>query len=167
MVLPKPPKRNILRLTVRGKNLGTTPKNKNTGNFGFPASKNMKRFINLTPDGEWAAAGLFKAGQLYYLLSKRSYLASDKQEALDIFERIVKRYPQSAYAKRASAETKKIVKTGSQKSISVQSSKSKRRSDGGGVSQREVNIMRQSSAYKKLPKEPKKTKIQGILAFLY
>ena len=53
------------------------------------------------PDGPWAAAGMYKTGELYYELYKRSYKPSDKAEALDTFQRIVKRYPNSRYNKKA------------------------------------------------------------------
>jgi N-acetylmuramoyl-L-alanine amidase len=60
------------------------------------------------PSGPWAAAGLYMTGQLYQALYKRSYKASDRQEALDAYERIVKRYPQSRYKPKAVAAIKKI-----------------------------------------------------------
>ena len=55
------------------------------------------------PDGPWAAAGMYKTGELYYELYKRSYKQSDKTEALDTFQRVVKRYPKSRYNKKAKA----------------------------------------------------------------
>jgi N-acetylmuramoyl-L-alanine amidase len=53
------------------------------------------------PDGAWAAAGMYKTGELYYELYKHSYKPSDKAEALDIFQRVIKRYPNSRYNKKA------------------------------------------------------------------
>lgn len=53
------------------------------------------------PEGPWAAAGLYRSGELYQELYKRSFLGADKREALDIFERVVKRYPASAYKKKS------------------------------------------------------------------
>ncbi len=55
------------------------------------------------PDGPWAAAGMYKTGELYYELYKISYKPSDKTEALDTFQRIVKRYPNSRYNPKAKA----------------------------------------------------------------
>lgn len=60
------------------------------------------------PSGPWAAAGLYQTGILYYELSKRSYRISDKQEAMDIFRRIIKRYPKSRYRYRAEEDLKSI-----------------------------------------------------------
>ncbi len=114
----------------------------------------------LDPNGEWAAAGLFKAGQLYYSLSRKSYLESDRQEALDIFERIIKRYPKRAYAKKAAAEIKKIAKTSPKKSVSTKSisSKGKPLSDGSRVKTAKDKYYAADAAYKKLRKNPRKLK---------
>ncbi len=62
----------------------------------------------LDPGGPWAAAGLFMSGKLYSELSKRSWKVSDYQEAHDIFERIIKRYPQSKYRAKAAAEIRTL-----------------------------------------------------------
>ncbi|MFC1817362.1 N-acetylmuramoyl-L-alanine amidase, partial [Thermodesulfobacteriota bacterium] len=75
------------------------------------------------PTGPWAAAGLFKSGELYRELYKRSYKASDKKEALDIFKRVIRQFSGSEY--RALAEetlgiaTQKKTKTTAQKSVSA------------------------------------------------
>ncbi|MDO9565820.1 MAG: N-acetylmuramoyl-L-alanine amidase [Candidatus Desulfaltia sp.] len=53
------------------------------------------------PSDPWAAAGLYMSGKLYQELYKRSYKKSDKKEALDLFERIVKRFPESRYKYKA------------------------------------------------------------------
>ncbi len=53
------------------------------------------------PEGPWAAAGMFRSGELYYELYKHSLKISDKTEALDTYERIIKRYPKSRYRKQA------------------------------------------------------------------
>jgi N-acetylmuramoyl-L-alanine amidase len=55
------------------------------------------------PDGPWAAAGMYKTGELYYELYKKSYKPSDKTEALDTFQRVIKRYPKSRYNNKAKA----------------------------------------------------------------
>jgi N-acetylmuramoyl-L-alanine amidase len=64
------------------------------------------------PAGPWAAAGLYMSGTLYYELYKRSGKRSDKEEAIDHFNRIVKRFPNSGYYDRA----KKAIRTASQDS---------------------------------------------------
>ena len=51
--------------------------------------------------GPWAAAGLYMAGHLYAELYKHSRNKSDKDESIDIFQRIIKRFPKSRYQKKA------------------------------------------------------------------
>ena len=51
----------------------------------------------LDPNGPWAAAGMFRSAELYYELYKRSGKNAYRSEALDRFERIIKRYPKSRY----------------------------------------------------------------------
>jgi len=53
------------------------------------------------PSGPWAPAGLYMSGTLYYELYKRSRKAADKNEAIDCFERIIKRFPNSKYRSKA------------------------------------------------------------------
>jgi N-acetylmuramoyl-L-alanine amidase len=55
------------------------------------------------PKGPWAAAGMYKTGELYYELYKHSFKKSDKTEALDTLLRVVKRYPKSQYRQKAQA----------------------------------------------------------------
>jgi N-acetylmuramoyl-L-alanine amidase len=71
------------------------------------------------PEGPWAAAGMFRSGELYLELYKRSLKKSDKTEALDTFERIIKRYPKSQYRKKAADAIRAI----QQKSIDKPESK--------------------------------------------
>jgi len=67
------------------------------------------------PSGSWAAAGLYMSGRLYQELYKRSFKASDKKEALDSFERIIKRFPQSQYRQKAADAMDAFSKTASPK----------------------------------------------------
>lgn len=60
------------------------------------------------PGGPWAAAGLYQTGILYNELYKKSYRTSDRQESIDIFRRIIKRYPTSRYRQRAADALKSI-----------------------------------------------------------
>lgn len=53
------------------------------------------------PHGPWAAAGLYHAGVLYGELYKRSFVGADRQEALDLFDRVVRNFPNSQYRPRA------------------------------------------------------------------
>ncbi|MGD8366062.1 MAG: N-acetylmuramoyl-L-alanine amidase [Desulfobacterales bacterium] len=62
------------------------------------------------PDGAWAPAGLYMQGALYLKLYERSYLPSDRKEAIDIFHRIGKRFPTSAYRKKADSALAGLLK---------------------------------------------------------
>ena len=54
-----------------------------------------------TPEGPWAAAGLYMSGTLYAELYRHSGRTADIREAIDHFERIQNRFPQSRYVGRA------------------------------------------------------------------
>ena len=58
-----------------------------------------------TPEGPWAAAGLYMSGTLYAELYRHSGRTADIREAIDHFERIQNRFPQSRYAGRAKKAT--------------------------------------------------------------
>lgn len=66
----------------------------------------------LDPNGPRAAQSLFMSGALYQALYKRSGRLKDKKEAVDIFERVLKRYPQSAYRTKATAALRELATTG-------------------------------------------------------
>ena len=59
--------------------------------------ESFEAVYKLDPNGPWAAAGMFRSAELYYELYKRSGKSAYRSEALDRFERIIKRYPQSRY----------------------------------------------------------------------
>ena len=63
----------------------------------------FKAVYRQDPNGPWAAAGMYKSGELYYELYKHSFKKSDKTEALDTLQRVVKRYPKSRYRPKAQA----------------------------------------------------------------
>ena len=60
------------------------------------------------PQGSWAAAGMYMSGVLYGALYRHSKHAIDREEALDIFERVLKRFPKSRYSKKAAAAIREI-----------------------------------------------------------
>jgi N-acetylmuramoyl-L-alanine amidase len=64
----------------------------------------INRFMDAykhNPKDPWASASLYQAGVLYVELHKLSYRKSDKQEALDLFERLIRHYPNSSYRRKA------------------------------------------------------------------
>jgi tetratricopeptide (TPR) repeat protein len=73
--------------------------------------KKFQTVYRLDSAGPWAPAGLYMSGKLYKELAKRSWKASDQQEAHDIFERIIKRFPESKYHAKAAAELRALSKS--------------------------------------------------------
>jgi len=63
------------------------------------------------PGGPWAPAGLYKSGELYRDMYRISFRTADLKEALDIFARVVKRFPQSSYRQRAQTRISSITRT--------------------------------------------------------
>lgn len=58
------------------------------------------------PNGGWAPAGLYLAADLYAELARFSGRNGDWKEAQDLLERIVRRFPKSAYRAKAQADLK-------------------------------------------------------------
>ncbi len=63
------------------------------------------------PTGPMASAGLYMVGYLYDELYRVSKKTADKKEALDCYERVVKRYPQSSHMPKAKAAIGRIVQS--------------------------------------------------------
>jgi N-acetylmuramoyl-L-alanine amidase len=84
------------------------------------------------PQGSWAAAGLYKTGELFGQLYRYSGKESDRQEALDIYQRIVLRYPKSRYKSMAAAEKQKLTPQGSV-ALRQQPSPTKTHAKGEGI----------------------------------
>ena len=61
------------------------------------------------PRGVWASVSLYHAGKLYAELYQHSYYDGDKQEALDIFDRVIRGYPKSQYRGKAIASKKMLL----------------------------------------------------------
>jgi N-acetylmuramoyl-L-alanine amidase len=62
------------------------------------------------PRGPWAAAGLYQAGVLYAGLYDHSFFAPDRQEAIDIFDRVMDGYPKSQYRNKAEHAKLRLLK---------------------------------------------------------
>ena len=84
--------------------------------------KKFQAVYKLNPSGPWAAAGLYKSGELFRELYKRSFKMSDKKEALDIFERTIKRFPKSRYKQKAKQAKQALLKSGKKRYTSKRKS---------------------------------------------
>jgi len=83
-----------------------------------------------SPSDPWAPAGMYMSGELYVELYKRSHRTSDKQEAIEVFRRIIKRYPKSRYRAKAAAALRTLetdVSKGRKSKSVTQASKTKKK----------------------------------------
>jgi N-acetylmuramoyl-L-alanine amidase len=58
--------------------------------------------------GPWAPASLFQCGVLYMELSRHSHNDGDRKAAKELFEQLQKKFPDSGYRDRATAELQKL-----------------------------------------------------------
>ena len=70
--------------------------------------KKFQQVYRLDSAGSWAPAGLYMSGKLYRELARHSGRSADLQEAKDIYERIIKRYPNSRYRQKAALELRSL-----------------------------------------------------------
>ena len=70
----------------------------------FPCIGRFQDAYTAEPGGRYAAASLYMAGKLYADLFRRSGLGSDRKEALDYFQRVLRRFPDSDYRPKAENE---------------------------------------------------------------
>jgi N-acetylmuramoyl-L-alanine amidase len=61
------------------------------------------------PSGVWAAASLYQAATLYTEMYKRSFFEGDKQEALDLYNRVISRFSKSHYRPKAVAARNRLM----------------------------------------------------------
>ncbi len=79
------------------------------------------------PSGPWAPAGLYMAARLYTGLYKYSSKKSDKQEAIDIYKRIIKRFPGSRYRFKAKSALTALTAKGIKKKVPVKRAQKKKK----------------------------------------
>ncbi len=75
--------------------------------------KCIRKFLSVhgdDPRGVWAAAGLYQAGTLYAQLYARSLARRDKQEALKIFNLVIRGYPKSRYQEKSRQARQALLK---------------------------------------------------------
>lgn len=69
--------------------------------YWMESIKKFESVYKQDPSGPWAAAGLYMMGNLYEDLYTHSFKSEDKQQAKELFEKIIHQYPDSAYCKKA------------------------------------------------------------------
>jgi len=108
--------------------------------------ESFETVYKLDPNGPWAAAGMYRSAELYHELYKRSGKNAYRSEALDRFERIVKRYPKSRYRDQ------------SRKAIAAITSKPQRTSAPSVKKIQEKKYLQADACYSRLRKSPGKQK---------
>jgi N-acetylmuramoyl-L-alanine amidase len=108
--------------------------------------ESFETVYKLDPNGPWAAAGMYRSAELYYELYKRSGKNAYRSEALDRFERIIKRYPQSRYSDQ------------SRKAIAAIRSRPKPASVPSAKKFQEKKYLQADACYSRLRKSPGKQK---------
>ncbi len=94
-------KKKYYRAEACYKKLRHSPKKQKYRCFWLGCIEKFQAVYRYNPSGPWAAAGLYMSGKLYKELYRRSYKESDKKAALDIYKRIIRQYPKSAYKRKA------------------------------------------------------------------
>jgi N-acetylmuramoyl-L-alanine amidase len=96
----------------------------------------IEKFQNvhqLDPSGPYAAAGLYMSAELYRELSKYSGKASDVREALDLYERIVNRFPKSGYRQKAERAMRKLSAQNSSQKTTIRKDTNKKKSSAAAT----------------------------------
>jgi N-acetylmuramoyl-L-alanine amidase len=131
------------------KKLGNSPTKMKYRENWLQCIEKFQQVYRLDPDGPWAPAGLYMSGNLYEELAKRSWKDSDRQEARDAYERVVKRFPNSAYRSKAAAELRGLAesRTANKKSIRSKTAPTDAHSTGDDYQDAEAcyNNLRQSA----------------------
>lgn len=106
------------------------------------------------PGGKWAPAGLYMTGFMFHELYKRSGNVSDRNEARDHFQRIMKRFPNSAYNHKATSQIAALKQTHQKKNGPAGKPKKSH------AEMARDKYYRAEKAYQDLQKNPKKQKLR-------
>ena len=102
------PKQAYVSAEVCYKKLRNSPAKMKYRDNWLRCIKKFQQVYRLDSSGSWAPAGLYMSGRIYQELAQHSGKKSDLQEARDIYERIIKRYPNSRYQNKAALALRKL-----------------------------------------------------------
>ncbi len=94
-------KTQYFRAEAAYKKLIKSPRKKKYRENWLACIAKFKAVYTKKPSDPWAPAGMYMTGKLYGELYRISLRQADKREALDIFQRLQKRYPRSKYRYRS------------------------------------------------------------------
>ncbi|MFO8111887.1 MAG: N-acetylmuramoyl-L-alanine amidase [Desulfosalsimonadaceae bacterium] len=86
--------------------LKRSPEKQKYRSYWLETIREYENVTRIDPEGPWAAAGLFRTGEMYRELYSHSYSPADEKKAEEIFREVIRRYPDSAYSKRAEVSIK-------------------------------------------------------------
>jgi len=104
----QPAREQFFRAETSYKNLRNSPVKIKYRENWLRCIEAFESAYKIDPGGLWAAAALYKTGELYQELHRHSFKTSDIKEALDIFVRVSKRFPKSSYKPKAEAKIREI-----------------------------------------------------------
>ncbi|MEA1945855.1 MAG: N-acetylmuramoyl-L-alanine amidase, partial [Thermodesulfobacteriota bacterium] len=148
-------KQKYYRAEACYKKLRHSPKKQKYRCYWLGCIEKFQSVYRHNPSGPWAAAGLYMSGKLYQELYRRSFKASDKKAALDIYKRIIKGYPKSSYKRKAENAMRDLFPKG----VPKIASKSKIRKQSH-VTPPEDDIAKQIKKFS-YDKTPLKTDVKG------
>jgi len=90
------------------KKLRHSPKKQKYREHWFKCIDKYQKVFVENPESSWAPAGMYQSALIYLELYKHSFKPGDRDEAVDLFQRVIKRYPSSAYKIRAKNRLKKL-----------------------------------------------------------
>ncbi len=108
------------------KSLKANPKQRKYRDRWLNCIDRFQRVYRNDPKGPWAAAALFRTGNLYGELYRYAKRSSDRKEAVDLYQRILKRFPESRYTPKAKAEIVELVRKESLKKLTRKKSAAKK-----------------------------------------
>jgi N-acetylmuramoyl-L-alanine amidase len=120
--------------------------------------KKFQAVYRYDPTDPWATAGLYMTATLYQELYRFSGHPADRQEALDNFEHLIKRYPKSRYRQRASRAIQNLSQKDLPKEKSAASKAKKARSSPQTDDSAKDRFHRAEACSNKLRKNPEKQK---------
>ncbi len=81
--------------------LQRSPAKKKYRSYWLKIIHEFEKVHEIDPYGPWAAAGLFRTGEMYRELYSHSYSPADEKKAEALFNQVIQEYPRSAYSDRA------------------------------------------------------------------
>ncbi len=94
-------KNRYIKADAAYKKLRENPRKQKYRQFWLECIDRYNSVYKYNPSDPWASAGLYKSGILYYELYKHSYRKEDRDFAVRIFQKVIKKYPKSRYRNRA------------------------------------------------------------------